>query len=299
MDSGNLGPSLSQALRYVASWKGRRVVVKYGGRALETKSMGTLMDDLVLLQKAGLEPTLVHGGGPEITRTLERLELKSRFVDGLRVTDAETLDVVEMVLAGRVNKRLVGLLQRHGGEAVGVSGRDGGLLLASPHPRADELGYVGEVESVHPRVLEVLLREGFIPVVASLGSGRDNATYNLNADTAAGALAVALGAEKLILLTDVAGIYRPASEGDDVLLPELTPSGARELVATGVISRGMIPKVEACLGAIEGGVPSAHILAADHPHGLLVELFTERGIGTLIRRPPQPRDTKEGTEVKC
>lgn len=283
LTSPAIGVSLAQALRYVAAWRERIVVVKFGGSVLDANELGTLPEDLVLLQRAGVRPVLVHGGGPEITRTLERMGKASRFINGLRVTDAETMEVVEMVLAGRVNKHLVTLIQQAGGRAVGLSGKDARLLQARRHA-SEDLGFVGEVERVEPEIVHVLLGAGFVPVVASLGFGPDGVSYNLNADTAAAALAAGLRAHKLILLTDVPGVYREV-EGRRELISELTPEQARALLSSGVVSRGMIPKVEACLAALEGGVPSAHIIGTETPHGLLVELFTETGIGTMIRNP--------------
>ena len=277
-----LGADLSRALGYVAAWRGRRVVIKLGGRALEEERLGTVIEDIVLLQRAGLLPILVHGGGPEISETLERFGHEARFVDGLRVTDRATMEVVEMVLAGSVNTRVVRLVQQAGGEAVGLSGRDGGLLRVAPHPRR-ELGFVGEVVAVEEAVLGALLSAGFIPIVATLGLGPGGESYNVNADTAAASLAVAVRAEKLLVLTDVRGIRRPGPDGSEQLVSELAPETAAELVTTGVVQKGMIPKLEACLAAIAGGVPSAHIVGADLPHSLLVELFTDRGSGTMIR----------------
>ncbi len=277
-----MGVHLERALRYVAEWRRKRVVVKFGGRALEKGEMGTLVDDLVLLQQSGLRPVLVHGGGPEISRMLERLGVEAKFVDGLRVTDAETIDIVEMVLSGKVNKHLVSLIHQRGGRAVGLSGRDGALLEATPHPRT-ELGFVGEIAHVHTELIETLLEDSYIPVISSLGFGVDGQAYNLNADVAAAGLAVALGAEKLIILTDVPGIHRPGEDGRE-RIALLDPSSARELAATGVVSSGMLPKLEACVDAVEQGVPSAHIIAAGDPHGVLIELFTDEGIGTMVRK---------------
>lgn len=292
LSSHTIGTSLAAALRYVAAWKGRTVVVKFGGSALDANGPGTLPEDLVLLQRAGIRPVLVHGGGPEITRMLERLGKPSRFVKGLRVTDAETMDVVEMVLAGRVNKHIVTVIQQAGGKAVGLSGKDAGLLRVRRHTSGVDLGYVGEVEQVEPRVVEVLLQGGFLPVIASVGADVDGTGYNLNADVAAAALAVALRADKLIVLTDVEGVYRE-TDGRRDLLSELTPDAARALVTGGGVSRGMIPKVEACLLALDGGVRSAHVIGADVPHGLLVELFTDTGVGTMIRSPdPRPQTSE-------
>ena len=282
-ESAEFGIYLDRALRYVAEWRRKRVVVKFGGRALEKNEIGTLVEDLVLLQQSGLRPVLVHGGGPEISRQLERLGMQSSFVDGLRVTDETTIEVVEMVLAGRVNKKLVSMIQQSGGRAVGLSGKDGGLIQARPHPRSEELGFVGEIDEVDTELLEILLDKNFIPVVSSIGLGPGGETYNLNADTVAAGLAVALGAEKLIVLTDVPGIHQPTEDGQE-RVPRLSSREAEELMANGVVSRGMLPKLQACVTAVEENVPSSHIIAAGAEHGLLVELFTEEGIGTMIRR---------------
>jgi len=280
------GGVIAQGLRYVNAWKGKTVVVKFGGSVLDVApSRGqdggmTIADDLVLLKGAGINAVLVHGGGPEITRMLERLGKPSTFVHGLRVTDQETMDVVEMVLAGRANKSLVSAITQAGGLAVGLSGKDGRMLLARKYQSDVDLGQVGEVEAVDPGLVRSLSGDGYIPVIASIGIGRDGASYNLNADTAAGALAVAVGASKFILLTDVDGVYR----GQDArtLVSELRAGEADAMIRDGTISRGMIPKVTACLDAIRGGVPSAHIINGAVPHALLVELFTERGIGTML-----------------
>ena len=275
------GAVIAQGLRYVSAWRGKTVVVKYGGSVLDSGRDGTLAEDLVLLKGAGIHPVLVHGGGPEITRLLERLGKKSEFVHGLRVTDAETMDVVEMVLAGRTNKGLVTTIIRAGGQAVGLSGKDGRLLVARKYRGEVDLGQVGEVHEVHPEVLMQISAHGFIPVVASLGIGEDGESYNLNADTAAGALAVALGASKFVLLTDVEGVYRDY-HGDRQLISQLRAADVQQLLADGSVSRGMLPKIEACLDALRGGVPSAHIINGGVPHALLVELFTERGIVTML-----------------
>ena len=275
------GAIIAQGLRYVNAWKGKTAVVKFGGSILDLSQAGTLARDLVLLKGAGIHPVLVHGGGPEITRVLERLGKTSTFVQGLRVTDPETMEVVEMVLAGRANKALVSVIIQEGGQAVGVSGKDGRMLVARRYQGDADLGQVGEVQEVHPALVTQLSDQGYIPVVASLGIGEDGASYNLNADTAAGALAVALGASKLILLTNVTGVYRDY-HGDRELVSELHAADARALIKDGSINEGMIPKVDACLDALRGGVPSAHIIDGTVPHALLVELFTERGIGTML-----------------
>lgn len=281
------GALIARGLRYVQAWRGRTVVVKYGGSVLARAGEGdggdTVIEDLVLLQGAGIHPVLVHGGGPEITRWLERLGIPSRFVQGLRVTDEATMEVVEMVLAGRANKALVGRLTAAGGSAVGLSGRDARLFEAAPLRGAVDLGRVGQITAVHPEVVQTLAREGHIPVIASVGTDARGEALNLNADHAAAALAQALGASKLILLTDVEGIYQERN-GERTLLSVLTVEEARMLVEDGTVSRGMIPKVEAALAALAGGVPSAHIISGAVPHALLVELFTEEGVGTMIVR---------------
>jgi len=277
----DLGSSLARALQYVNAWKRKPVVVKLGGSVLAGEDQGTLIEDLVLLKGAGVDPVLVHGGGPEITRILERFGKESRFVNGLRVTDDETMEVVEMVLAGRANKAIVSMIARAGGTAVGISGKDGKVFQA--HRLAPELGQVGEIDIVDTSLLTLLSSGGYIPVVASIGIGEEGESYNLNADTAAGALAAGLGASKFILMTDVRGVYRGGND-NKALVSVLRMGEAKELIRQGVISRGMIPKVEACLEAIDAGVPTAHIISGTIPHALLVELFTEEGVGTMIVR---------------
>lgn len=281
------GAALAAALGYAAAWRGRRVVIKVGGSILDEpgeaeRGAATAAADVALLHRAGVRAVVVHGGGPEVSRLLDRLDLPATFVGGLRVTDGPTMDVVEMVLSGRVNKRLVSGLAAAGAPAVGISGRDGGLLRVRPHPDAERLGFVGEVERAAPGVLDALLEAGYLPVVSPVGSDQEGRPYNVNADGAAAALAAALGAEKLILLTDVPGVLTGDASAPE-LRSELDLEETRRLVTDGTISRGMVPKVEACLAALAGGVTGAHIVGADEPHGLLVELFTEEGIGTMIR----------------
>lgn len=277
------GALIADGLRYAAAWRGRTVVVKYGGSVLEAGEAGTVIEDLVLLKGAGVNPVLVHGGGAEITRMLERLGKATRFVNGLRVTDPETMEIVEMVLAGRANKALVTMLGGAGGSAVGLSGKDAGLLQARRLEATADLGLVGEVVEVRAGIVQTLSEAGHIPVIASIGVGGEGESLNLNADHAAGALAAALGASKLIILTDVPGVMRVGA-GSPELISSLTAAEARRLVADGTVSRGMIPKVEACLVALDQGVPSAHIIGTSTPHALLIELFTETGIGTMITR---------------
>lgn len=278
---------LAEAPGRVAEWHGRTVAVKVGGSVLTDGVPDGLAEDLSVLHRTGVRTVLVHGGGPEVSRVLERMGGSPEFVDGLRVTDEETMGVVVMVLAGRVNKRVVLGLQEAGVRAVGVSGVDGGLLRARSHPAADRLGRVGEVARVDPALVESLLERGFLPVVSPVGADGEGGEFNVNADSAASAVAAALGAEKLVLVTDVAGVLREGDGGDGPeRVPELTPQGARELVRKGVISSGMVPKVEACLSALEGGVRSAHVVGAASEHPLLRTLLADRGGGTVIRGAP-------------
>ncbi len=276
-----VGLTLAEALRYATRWRGKTVVVKLGGSVLDRAESATL-EDVVLLQRAGVRIVLVHGGGPEITRMLDRLGHTASFVDGLRVTDEETMEVVEMVLTGRVNQRLVAAIERAGGRAAGISGKDGSLLVARPHPKASALGHVGEVERVEPEILTALIEAGFVPVISSVGVDEGGVSYNLNADLAAAALAVALEAQKLILLTDVDGVLRTEG-GERRLVSELDAEAARGMLDTDQLAGGMIPKLEASLAAIQGGVESAHIVGTSDPDGLLIELLTDAGIGTMIR----------------
>jgi acetylglutamate kinase len=275
---------LAQALPYLRQHAGQTILVKYGGHAMSSGGAGAAPDpfavDVVLLQQVGLNPIVVHGGGPQIGQMLDRLGIKSRFVDGLRVTDRPTMDVVEMVLAGTINKQLVAAINAAGGCAVGLSGKDGGLIRARKLARGgDDLGFVGEPESVAARVLETFRQSDLIPVIAPVGVGAGGETYNINADTVAGAVAAAVKAKRFLLLTDVAGVL----DRDKRLLPELSVGDARRLIADGTISGGMIPKVETCLEAVDGGVEAAVILDGRVPHAILLELFTEGGAGTLIR----------------
>lgn len=281
MDLATEARLIAAGVRYAAAWRGKTVVIKYGGSVLDAGAAGTVVEDLVLLKAAGVNPILVHGGGPEITRMLDRIGKQTQFIDGLRVTDAETMEIVEMVLAGRANKAMVTMIGAAGGSAVGLSGKDAGLLRARRVDGPVDLGLVGEVVEVRGEILKTIGDAGHVPVIASIGVGDDGASLNLNADHAAGALAAAVGASKLILLTDVPGVMKGEGAGA-TLLSLLTADEARRLIADGTISRGMIPKVEAALLALERGVPSAHIIGTQAPHALLLELFTEEGIGTMI-----------------
>lgn len=282
---------LTEALPYMRRYSGKTLVVKYGGHAMGDSKLARLFArDIVLLKQVGVDPIVVHGGGPQIAQMLSRVSKESVFVDGLRVTDEETVGIVEMVLAGSINKQIVASLQSEGGRAIGICGKDGGLIHARKLQRTTrdpesniekvlDLGYVGEPVSCDTTILDVLRKSDFIPVIAPLGIGAEGETYNINADTAAGAIAGAAGATRLLLLTDVAGIL----DGDGQLIPELTVSDARKLEAEGVIHGGMIPKVETCIAAIEAGADAAVILDGRSQHQILLELFTEHGTGTLIR----------------
>jgi len=265
---------LVEALPYIKRFHGQTIVIKVGGNAIEQRKQETLLD-VVLLRYVGMLPVLVHGGGAEITSMSERLGLKSEFRQGLRVTDAATIEVVKMVLTGKINPDLVATLNRLGGQAVGMSGEDGPSIIAEP--LSPDLGFVGRVTQVNPEPIEALINRGYIPVVASIGLGYDGNAYNINADTVAAEVAVALGAAKLILLTDVAGVLGP----DQNVIGELPRAQAASMVADGSASGGMIPKLEACLRALDG-VPNAHVIDGRVPHSLLLELFTEAGIGTMV-----------------
>jgi acetylglutamate kinase len=268
---------LAEALPYLRRYAGRTVVVKYGGHAMGAGG-ATFAQDVVLLKQVGMYPIVVHGGGPQINRMLDRLGIKSQFVNGLRVTDTETMEIVEMVLAGSINKQLVAAITAAGARAIGLTGKDGGFLRARKLTRNGELGFVGEPEAVDAGMLSGLRNSEIIPVIAPIGIGAEGETYNINADTVAGAVAAAVRATRFLLLTDVAGVL----DADKRLIPELRASEVRRLIDDGTISGGMIPKVETCLEAVEGGVEASVILDGRVPHAILLELFTE-GAGTLIR----------------
>lgn len=272
---------LSEALPYIQQFAGRIVVVKYGGAAMKDSTLkDKVIRDIVFLSCVGVRPVVVHGGGPEINSWLDKLGIEPQFKHGLRVTDAATMDVVEMVLVGRVNKELVSLISRAGGSAVGLCGKDGNLIKARPEGR-EGIGFVGEVTSMDVRLLESLLKDGYIPVVSSVATDEQGQAYNVNADTVAGELAAALGAEKLILLTDTAGILKDYKD-PSTLFPRLDIQEARELIESGIVSGGMIPKVKCCVRSLAQGVRAAHIIDGRIPHALLLEIFTNGGIGSMI-----------------
>ena len=271
---------LTQALPYIRRYNGKIVVVKYGGNAMINAMLKhQVMEDIVLLSLIGVKTVLVHGGGPEISETMQRLGKKAEFVDGLRVTDQETVDIVQMVLAGKINKTLVNLLQMNGGKAMGISGMDGRLIEA--RIKDERLGYVGDVVHVNIEPVTDLLEKGYIPVISTIGCDRDGNTYNINGDTAAAHIAGALGAERLIMLTDIAGILRDCNDSAS-LIPAITIDEARQLREDGVISGGMIPKVECCIDAIHRGVKNAIIMDGRIPHSILMEILTDEGAGTMV-----------------
>ncbi len=282
---------LAEALPYIRAFRGKRILIKYGGSAMTKDSLKRdFAEDVALLSFIGVKPTIVHGGGPQIGALLKKLGKESRFVEGLRVTDEETMDVVEMALVAKVNKDVVSLINSYGGRAVGISGRDGQLIRAKKATPArlagidEDLGLVGEVERINPDLIAALEDRGFIPVVAPVGAGPHEKPYNINADTAAGAMAAALSAEKFLLLTDVPGVLDPQGS----LISSLSEEQVEEMIKTEAISGGMIPKVKCCLSAIRGGVPKAHIIDGRVSHALLLEILTDEGIGTEIVREKAP-----------
>ncbi|MEQ9239852.1 acetylglutamate kinase [Roseovarius indicus] len=270
--------TLSEALPYLQRYDGAIVVIKLGGHAMGSdEAMETFARDVVLMRQVGVNPVIVHGGGPMINEMLEKLQIKSDFVGGKRVTDEATMEVVEMVLSGRVNKRIVQAINRQGGKAVGLSGKDANLITCDPADPA--LGLVGDPNDIDPAILRTLFSDDTIPVIAPLGSGRNGETYNINGDTAAGAVAAALKADRLLLLTDVDGVKDP----DGNVLTELTATQIHDMIRDGVIAGGMIPKTETALNAIDGGVRAVVIIDGRAPNAVLLELFTEHGAGSLIR----------------
>ena len=283
---------LVQALPHMQRYDEQVVVIKYGGHAMGDRAAAEdFAEDIVLLEQSGIKPIVVHGGGPQIGAMLSRLGIKSEFAAGLRITDAATVEVVEMVLAGSINKQLVGWIGAEGGKALGLSGKDGNMVVARKATRSVvdpdsnlerdvDLGYVGEPEHVNRGVLDAVLKAELIPVLAPVAMGEDGQSYNVNADTFAGAIAGAMGAKRLLLLTDVAGVLTKDKE----LIPELTVEECRKLIADGTITDGMIPKIETCIYALERGVEAVVILDGKVPHSVLLELFTDYGAGTLIRR---------------
>lgn len=283
---------LSEALPYIQRFYDKTIVIKYGGNAMtERHLMEAFAKDVVLLKLVGMNPVIIHGGGPQIAGLLQRIGKQSEFIDGIRVTDSETMDVVEMVLGGLVNKEIVTLINQHGGQAMGLTGKDGPLIKArkltftrqAPEmnvPEIIDVGHVGEVASVNAAVIDLLVQGNFIPVIAPIGVGEDGQSYNINADLVAGKVAEVLGAEKLILLTNTAGVL----DREEQLIPRVTVADIDRLIAEGVIYGGMLPKIRCAVSAVQGGVRSAHIIDGRVQHAVLLEVFTDEGVGTLIRR---------------
>lgn len=285
---------LIEALPYIKKFYGKTVVIKYGGSAminLELKE--AVIKDIILMKLIGINPVLVHGGGPKINEFLNRVGKDFAFVNGMRVTDAETMEIVEMVLVGKINKEIVALVNNFGGKAVGLSGKDGNLITASKkttivkngvgEKTQRDLGYVGDVETINPEIIETLVNEGYIPIIAPIGAGRDGMSYNINGDYVAGEIASALKADKLMLLTDVEGILRDKDDPAS-LISSLKVCEIDDLIADDVIVEGMIPKVECCVNALKGGVNTTHIIDGRMPHSILLEIFTHQGIGTMVVR---------------
>ena len=286
---------LIQALPYIRTFQGKTIVIKYGGNAMIDDTLKrAVVRDVLLMRYVGIVPILVHGGGPEVSDAMRRMGKEPAFVGGLRVTDAETMEIVEMVLTGKTNQSIVALLNAEGGQnngagtanrpglGVGLSGKDANLLQAVRETGRGDIGFVGRVHKVNPAILETLTGAGYIPVVSSVAIGADGESYNVNADTAAAAIAVAVRAEKLILLTDTEGLYRDFADKSS-LISEITTGDAREMVRSGTVDAGMIPKLEACAEAVEDGVPRAHIIDGRRLHSLLIEVFTDSGIGTMVK----------------
>ncbi|HTD51134.1 MAG TPA: acetylglutamate kinase [Acidimicrobiia bacterium] len=272
---------LAEALPYIREFSGKTVVIKYGGHAMDDPTLADLFaTDVVLMRLVGMNPVVVHGGGPQITDLMRRLGKEPEFVDGRRVTDAETIDIVRMTLVGKVNREIVASINRHGSYAIGLSGEDAGMIRVDQ--RDPRLGFVGDVRAINPTIVVRMLREELIPVIATVGVDDDGHGYNVNADTVAGAMAAALDAEKLVYLTDVAGIYE-AWPDENSVISRIDVSGMEKLIADQKVSEGMIPKLESCVSALNQGVRSAHILDGRLPHALLLEFFTREGVGTMVR----------------
>jgi acetylglutamate kinase len=282
---------LIETLPYMQDFYGKTVVIKYGGNAMINSELkNSVIQDITLLKYVGMRPIVVHGGGPEITSVLNKFGKKTEFISGLRVTDEETVSIAEMVLVGKINTEIVNLLNRHGSKAVGLSGKDANLILAKKHfaevhenggVSMVDIGFVGEVESINTNILNTLIDSGYIPVIAPIGVGKNGESYNINADYVAGEVAGALGAEKLIMLTDVEGIYRDYQDKTS-FISSLSLEEAQQMIAQGSIGGGMIPKVETCIKALQGGTGKTHIIDGRQPHSILLEIFTSQGIGTQV-----------------
>lgn len=282
MDTSKRAKVLIQAMPYIKKYTGETIVVKYGGNAMINEDLkSAVMSDLVLMQLVGINVVLVHGGGPEINAMLDAVGKESRFENGMRVTDKETIDIVQMVLAGKVNKSLVQLLESHGGKALGLCGLDGRLLMAEKLISSVDLGYVGEIKEVNPAPLNNAMQNGYIPIVATVAGGYDGNVYNINADLAAAQIAAKLGAKKLILMTDIRGLLRDVND-DESLISVVNVSEVPMLKRDGIIKGGMIPKIDCCVEAVRNGVNRAHIIDGRLEHSILLELFSDEGIGTMF-----------------
>lgn len=281
ISNANRSEVLVQALPYIQKYDGKTVVIKYGGNAMINEDLqDAVMTDIVLLRSVGVNIVLVHGGGPEISDMLKRIGKESKFVEGLRYTDDETIDIVQMVLAGKVNKHLVQLLTKHGGKSIGLCGLDGDLIKATKH-KAVDVGFVGDIDVINPEILNDCLNDGYIPVVSTVASGYDGEVYNINADTAAAQIAAALKAEKLLLMTDISGLLKDKDD-ESTLIHDVHVSEFPRLQSQGIISGGMIPKIDCCVEAVRRGVSQTNIIDGRIPHSILIELFTDEGLGTMF-----------------
>lgn len=273
---------LVEALPYIKDFHGKRVVIKYGGAAMKDCQLKEkIMQDIVLMKYVGMHPIVVHGGGPEINQMLGRLEIKSQFVNGLRVTDSATMEIVEMVLGGKVNKEIVSGINASGGKAIGISGKDGNLIEASSADLTGNMGFVGEVKEINPEIIETIIENGYIPVIAPIGIDKEQQSYNINADLVAGSIAVAMKADKLVLLTDVPGLLENPEKSES-LISVLKVSEVNNYIARGIIAGGMLPKVKCCMESVRGGVDRTHIIDGRVPHSILLEIFTDEGVGTMV-----------------
>lgn len=273
---------LVQALPYIRKYAGETMVIKYGGNAMVDKKLkNAVMSDIVLMQLVGINVVVVHGGGPEINDMLDRVGIESRFVNGLRYTDSDTVNIVQQVLAGKVNKDLVQLIEAEGGKAIGLCGLDGSMLKADKLSSSEDLGFVGEIQEVNTEIIQSSANSGYIPIIATIASGYNGEIYNINADTAAAQIAAELGAKKLILLTDIRGLLRDIND-ESTIIPVVNVSEISKLKKEGILSGGMIPKIECCVDAVRRGVGRAHMIDGRMPHSILMELFTDEGVGTMV-----------------
>lgn len=273
---------LVEALPYIKTFYGKRVVIKYGGAAMtDCELKKKVMQDIVLMKYVGMHPVIVHGGGPEINGMLDRLGIKTQFINGLRVTDRSTMEVVEMVLGGKVNKEIVMGLNASGGRAIGISGKDGNLIQAEPVDASGAMGFAGRVKGINPEIIETVIENGYIPVISPIGTDERQETYNINADLVAAAVAVAINADKLVLLTDVPGLLQDPADPDS-LISVLKVSEVADYVADGTIAGGMLPKIKCCVESVTGGVGRTHIIDGRLAHSILLEIFTDQGIGTMV-----------------